>query len=154
MAASPAEVLVIDASVAAKWHLSDEEYEEQALSILSSFAQGQVDLVAPGQIRYEVPAAIAVATRGRRPRLSREQGQEAIAEFLALGIKTVGDDDLVLAAYGLVHRYGCAFYDALYLALAQRLAVPFVTADAKLYHSVSEVSGVRWLGDYPPLAGA
>lgn len=48
------------------------------------------------------------------------------------------------------HRYGCALYDALYLALAQQLGLPFVTADAKLYRLIRARPEVVWIGDYPP----
>lgn len=144
----PDDALVVDASVAAKWHLSDEEYGEQATLVLERFAQGQLELLAPDHIRYEVPAAIAIATLGQRPRLTREQGEEAVAEFLALGLKTARDDDLILAAYALLHQYGCALYDALYLALARRTGTRFITADAKLYRLIADNPNVLWIGDY------
>lgn len=150
MPAKPAESLVVDASVAAKWHLTDEQFSDEATLVLTRFAQGEVELLAPEQIRYEVPSAITVATLGRKPRISLEQGREAISEFLALGIKTVGDSDLILAGYALVHQYGCALYDALYLALAQRLAIQFITADQKLYRMIEDLSEVVWIGDYSP----
>jgi predicted nucleic acid-binding protein len=43
---------------------------------------------------------------------------------------------------------GIAAYDACYVALAQRLVVPLVTADEKLARALSSAgSDVRWLGD-------
>ena len=144
------EALVVDASVAVKWHLTDEDNADQATQLLSRFAQGQTDLLAPVQIRYEVPSAITVATRGRARRITQEQGREAIEEFLALGLTTIDTDALILAAYPLVDRHGCAFYDALYLALAETLSLRFITADHKLYQRVRHLSYVVWLGDYTP----
>ncbi|MGQ0550472.1 MAG: type II toxin-antitoxin system VapC family toxin [Armatimonadota bacterium] len=94
-----------------------------------------------------MPSAITVATRGRRPRLREEQGKEAINEFLALGIRLVGDDEPVRTAYPLAHRYGCAFYDGLYLALAERLRLPFLTADQKLFDRVGRLPYIRWIAD-------
>lgn len=149
MAAESAETLVVDASVAVKWHLADEEYEDEATLLIKRFAQGQVELVAPEQIRYEVPSAITVAARGRKPRITRRQGEEAIAEFLNLGITTAGDSELILSAYALVHQHGCALCDALYLALAERLATQFITADRKLYQMIRDLPYVLWIGDYP-----
>ncbi len=141
--------LVVEASVAAKWHLPDEDYADQAGALLSQFHQGRIKLVAPEQIRYEVPSAITVATRGRSPRLTLEQGRRAIEEFLALDLETIRGDELVRLAYGLAHEYGCAFYDALYLALAQEMGVPFVTADGRLYRRVRAIPTVLWIGDFP-----
>lgn len=148
MATRAAKVLVVDASVATKWHLTDEEHSDVATLIIEDFARGRLDLIAPEHIRFEVPSAITTATLGRKPRITVEQGEEAIAEFLALGIRTVRDSELILAAYSLVHHYGCALYDALYLALAQRLGAEFITADSKLYRVIADIPNAVWIGDY------
>jgi predicted nucleic acid-binding protein len=65
-----AEALVVDASVAAKWYLRDETDVEQADLLLTRFTTGELVLVAPEQIRYEIPATISVATMGTRPRMT------------------------------------------------------------------------------------
>lgn len=140
--------MVVDASVAVKWHLTDEDDVDAAALLLTRFGERDVDLVAPDQIRYEVPNAIAVATVGRSPRITAEQGTEAIDEFLRLSLPTVADNELIAEAYALVHQYGCAFYDALYLALAERLAISFITADRRLYERVRHLPYVIWIGDY------
>ncbi len=61
-----------------------------------------------------------------------------------------GSADLIPAAYALVHQHGIAFYDALYLALALQLDVPFITADRRLYQRIAQLPLVVWLGDYAP----
>jgi predicted nucleic acid-binding protein len=143
-----AELLVVDASVATKWHLPDEADADIALFLLDRFADGAVQLIAPQHIRAEVPSAITVATRGRQPRLTREQGDAAIDEFLALALPTVDDDPLVRTAAATAHAYGCAFYDGLYLALAQRLEVRFILADERFHRLIRHLPSVIWLGDY------
>lgn len=148
--AKTAEALVVDASVAVKWHLEGEEDTEQAQQLLTRFSQGSIALVAPEHIRSEVPSAVTVATIGKHPRLSREEGKAAIDEFLALGLKTVSRDELIVAAYSLVHQYRCSFYDALYVALALDLQLPLITADRKLYERIKELPGIIWLADYAP----
>lgn len=145
-----AEAFVVDASVAAKWHLKGEAYDEQARLLLTRLAQGLTALAAPSQIRYEVPSAITAATLGRAPRLSHEDGRAAIAEFLSLPLVFYDSPALILNAYALVHEYVIAIYDALYLALAQQLDVPFVTADRRLYQRIQQLPGVVWLGNYTP----
>jgi predicted nucleic acid-binding protein len=139
---------VVDASVAVKWHLPDEDDADIAFSLLDQYEQGDVDLLAPYHIRYEVGSAITVATLGRAPRLSRVEGELAIAEFLALHIETRTDEVLIPAAHALVHQHGCAFYDALYLALADRTGLPFITADRRLHQRIGHLPNVVWLGDY------
>ena len=141
--------LVVDASVAVKWYLPDEDDADKSGALLGQFRQGEIELVAPEQIRYEVASAITVATRGRAPRLTLEQGRRAIEEFLALGLETVRGGRIVRLAYGLAHEYDCAFYDALYLALAQELGVPLITADGRLYRGVRAIPTVLWIGDFP-----
>lgn len=143
--ARPIDTVVVDASVAVKWHLVDEDYGGVAARLLNRFSQGDVILVAPDHIRYEVPAVFTVASRGSSPRMTVQQGQEATEEFLALGLTTVGTDQLIVAAYPLAHQYAIALYDALYLALALQLSCPFITADLKLYQRISHLSVVEWI---------
>ena len=151
--AATAELLVVDASVATKWHLPDEADADIALALLTRYLRGEVQLVAPQHIRSEVPSAITVATRmtprgQAHPRRTVTQGAQAIADFLALGLPTVDDDVLVAAAYEVAQQYGCAFYDGLYLALAQRLNVRFVLADHRFYALIRQLPFVVWLSDY------
>ncbi len=148
--APPADAVIVDACVATKWHLTDEQDVDKATLLLIRFAQGQMEIVAPGHIRYEVPAAITRATRGRTPRITRQQGQEALQEFLGLGLRTFDPGQLVLPAYQLVHQYGCSFYDALYLALAQQFSLTLITADAGFFQTIRQLPFVVWLGDYSP----
>ena len=150
--ARTANAFVVDASVAAKWHLTDEEYAVEAATVLQHFGQGQIELLAPAQIRYEVPAAFTVATLGRNPRLTPPDGRAAIQEFLALGIKTIDDDWLILSAYDLSQQYGCALYDGLYLALSQGLGIPFITADRRLYQRIRHLPHAVWITDYSAAA--
>jgi predicted nucleic acid-binding protein len=146
--AAPAEARVVDASVAIKWHLTDEEHTEGALRLLEQFARGDVLLAAPAQIRYEVPSAITVATLGTSPRLSQTEAEAAIAEFLALGIHIDSSDEVIRSAFPLVHQHGLAYYDALYLALSRRLPAPLITADRRMYRLIRHLPDVVWIGDY------
>lgn len=148
MNAGPAERFVVDASVATKWHLSGEGHTDEARLILRRFSQGQAQLLAPSHIRYEVPSAITAATLGRKPRITHQQGREAVEEFLSLDLQTFDTAELIIKAYLLVHQYHCSFYDALYLALAQDLQVPLITADRKFYEQTRQLPNIIWIGDY------
>src|SRR5262249_25052053 len=100
------ESFVIDASVAAKWHLADEDYSDAALLLLDRATDGQCELWAPDHIQVEVPSAITAATVGRVPRLTPTAGQAAIEAFLAIGLRLAASDTLLLRAYSLAHLYG------------------------------------------------
>ncbi len=79
-----AEQLVVDANVVAKLYLRDEQYTDKADLLFSRFKQGEVQLIAPRIITYEVPAAI---TRGAgRVKAAKEIWQAALSSFESLGI--------------------------------------------------------------------
>jgi len=140
---------VLDASVAVKWYLvAGEDQLEEAAQVLAAYSGGRLDLVAPDAIFSEVVSAITVATLGRQPRITRQLGRLAIVRFLDLELRTLPGKDFLPAAFDLVHQYGCALYDAIYLALAQRLGIAFITADGKLYQRIGHLPEVVWLGDY------
>ena len=141
--------MVVDACVAAKWHLTDEEYADRAATVLTRLNRGQIDLLAPRFIRCGVTSAITLATQRTPPRLTFDQGEAAIRDFLNLSIELFDEGDLLLPAYALVRQFGCAIYDAIYVALAQRLGLPFITADYKLFLKVGQLADVIWIGSYP-----
>jgi predicted nucleic acid-binding protein len=139
---------VLDASIAVKWQLTDEEYWDQAFDLITRYAQGTIELVAPEHFRYEVPNAVTVASQGRRPRITPEQAARSVDEFLRLAVPTVADDELIRRAAELARVHGCAFYDGLYVALALRLSIPLITADDKLYRLFSHLGAIVWIEDY------
>ena len=147
------EAFVLDASAAVKWYLPDEEHTEIAAALLDRFVDGKTDLVAPAYIRYEAAAVLSFFSLRQPPRLTRESGWRGIAAFSRLAIPTLGADDLIEEAYPLVRQYGIALYDALYLALAIRLPLPVITADAQFYRRVEETGLALWLGDWRSRSG-
>ena len=142
---------VIDASVVAKIYLRDEEFADEARDIVGRHVRGDVELVAPQFILYEIPSAIEAAVRQRR--FDRDDARGALRDFFSLGIRTVGDTDtlpvLIEAAFVRAEQLGCRMYDALYLVTAEVLGYEFMTADFKLFQSIrNQVGYALWLGDY------
>ena len=88
-----------------------------------------------------------MATLSTNPRISVQQGQEAIEQFLALYLTIVDTNELIIAAYPLVHQFAIAMYDALYVALALQLNYQFVTADRRLYDRISHLPIAVWTTD-------
>jgi len=138
---------VVDASVATKWHLRDEDDVASADALLTEFEYGRIELIAPLQIRYEVPNAIRVALRTGR--LTVDQARTAIDQFLGLNLTFIDENALIQAAFDLSVTVGCSLYDGLYLALAEEIGCPFVYADRRLFN----VLGGRfrlavWINDF------
>ncbi len=146
--ASAADRLVLDASVAIKWQLADEDHSDLAQELLRRYRVGEVSLIAPEHIHYEVFNALTVASRLRRPRLKQQEAVVATDEFLRLAIPTVTDDALLRAARTLTYQYGCSFYDSLYLALAERLNRPLITADQKFFNLIAAHPLALLITDY------
>ncbi len=138
---------VVDASVAVKWHLNDEEDVATARKVRNDFVEGRILLLAPEQIRYEVPSAIRNAVRSRR--LTPSDGATAVTDFLEWQLQVASHDTMILAAYDLALRFGCSLYDALYLALAESSGCPLVYADNRLRNSLGgRFPLALWIGDY------
>ena len=138
---------VVDASVALKWYLRDEEFLTQADGFLEAFSSGLATLAAPHFIRYEIANGLIVACR--QGRLTPQQLNPRLQSFWTLNIGPEPDEqDVLLLAVELAMQLPVAFYDSLYLALARRHGYNFVTADRQLYErSKDTVTGTVWIGD-------
>jgi predicted nucleic acid-binding protein len=144
------DALVLDASVAVKWYLPDEPDVAPALALLDAFQNAVVELIAPTHLLYEVPSALTVASRRTTPRINPADAEEALDAFFALEVPTYNSPTLLRDAYTLTGTVGIAFYDAVYLALAQRSGLPLITADRKLYDRIQKLPGVLWIRDWTP----
>jgi predicted nucleic acid-binding protein len=146
---SLADAWVVDASVAAKWYLRDEEHTAPSLALLRSYQHGATALTAPHFIRYEVARSLLRA--GLEARLSEEDARRQLEHFVGLGIHMEEDpDSRLFAAQALSRSLRVGFYDALYLALAEEAGFRFVTADGELYRRVRDhLPYAIWIGDMP-----
>lgn len=118
---------VIDASVALKWILR-EEGSLKALKLIEDHAGGEVSLVVPDLLFYEITNGLAVAVK-----LPPQQVEQILDWFYDLDLKVaaLGRDDFKKAAK-LAQEFHISVYDASYVALAISLNAVFVTADAAL----------------------
>ncbi len=138
---------VVDASVALKWVLNDEECVPEALALRDQYLQDPrgFPLLAPSLWRYEVANGLYVATR--RGRLSENDAREALASLLEVGVRWVEPDAGHLLNLAL--SCGIAVYDAAYLAVAERHGLVLWTADRPFYDAVREQrSDVQWIGTF------
>jgi predicted nucleic acid-binding protein len=139
--------LVIDASVALKWRLRDEEATSQADALLDDFLAGKLELLTPTLFDYEIANALRVAVT--RQRLSEQDAAAALADFAQYTIVRYDFTGIARLTFHVSGQYQRSAYDSAYLALAQAQGVWFFTGDKRLFNAVGSVlSWVKWLGDY------
>jgi predicted nucleic acid-binding protein len=117
-------VVVVDASAALKWIL-DEDGQEAALSLLAEDI-----LHAPDFLLVEV--ANVLWSKVRRRILDRSQADAAYEAIAAVPVAYTSVAELTLPARTLAHALDLSVYDALYVALAERLRCALATADTRL----------------------
>ena len=129
--------LVIDASVAIKWRLDDEELVSEAMLLLDRLEAGDIVLGAPRFIRYEVANSLEQARR--RGRLTQDGVLASLQYYFALGIAADDDDDeTVRLASRIAGQFATSVYDALYVAYAELAGCAMITNDRRLLRQVQE----------------
>ena len=124
---------VIDASVVLKWYLGDEVNDDSALSLLNSFVDNSINLVAPTLLEYEVMSGLIIAQR--RGRIPDSTLINAITAFQGLGIKLENIAGLGMRMLFYAKKYNRSAYDAAYLVVAEHMKSDFITADRALYNA-------------------
>lgn len=135
---------VLDASVAAKWFTRHEEPDRQkALALRELHRTRRCRLTLPEFGLLEVLNAVRFSRRAREPDTA-----EALTVLSDLQIHVEPLDwDLLRKATAITWAYGVALYDAAYVALAERLGFPFLTADEALLRKMKGHSIVLRLRD-------
>jgi predicted nucleic acid-binding protein len=140
---------VIDASVGIKLFLA-EPLSEQADALFDHLADPlPARLYVPDLFFIECTSVLCKYVR--RFGYLAEAAQRDAADLVRLPLQVASTVALAEPAFSLVVKHGITAYDAAYVALAQRLSLPLVTADEALVRQL-EHSGldVRFLGDWPP----
>jgi predicted nucleic acid-binding protein len=139
--------VVVDASVALKWFLTEEPQVIHALAVL----QGGASLIAPDLLVAEV--CNAAWRSGRLGRMSRAQVDEIAASLPLFFDALVSATRLAPRAVAIADHLDHPVYDCLYLALAEAEQSRFVTADARLLGKLRATEWERWaisLSEYDP----
>lgn len=123
--------LVVDASVAVKWVLAEDDSETA-----HRLAESGEALHAPRLLASEV--ANAVWSRVRRGELERGQATELVATVPEMPLRWHTDESICTDAIRLALTYDRAVYDCMYLALAQRIGACLVTADRRFADALSQ----------------
>lgn len=146
-------MIVVDASVAVKWILLEQD-TPQAWALYRSVADARGSIAAPPLLQSEVANTLFQRTR-RVPPLDRTRAVELLNELLAMPIDYVAPDGMLERALLLAADHNLrAVYDAHYLALAQMLDCELWTADQELLTQLGgRLPFVRRLGENAADAG-
>ncbi len=122
--------LVVDASVAVKWLI-----EEEQSNLAGQLLGGQHELFAPSFMGLEVGNALWRKVRTGQVQRDRAGGlAEAIPR---MNISWVNDETICVDAVRLAVALDRPVYDCTYLALAHRIGATMVTADERFANAVS-----------------
>jgi predicted nucleic acid-binding protein len=130
MKAAATKRLVLDASVALAWCFEDETnaYSELILDIVGAGAQSHVPAIWP----FEVANALLVAERRKRITTAQVTALlERIAK-LAIVVEPISAGRAFSPILAVARQLQLTEYDAAYLELALREALPIATLDTKL----------------------
>ena len=135
---------VVDASVGVKWFVREREADrEAALALRQRHIDGDTQLIVPELFVLEVPNAIKA---GRKS--TEEELADVLATLADLDVQVERHTQRVLRKTNAVAwAYKLTWYDAVYVALAETLGFPFVTADEALLRTMKGHSIVLRLKD-------
>ena len=139
--------VVVDASLAAKW-LVEEDDSDKAHAVLQSWVSQGISRIAPHLMPFEV--ANALHRRVLRGELNVGDSTRMIARLLESRLELHQPPNLHARALQLASQLQQnAAYDAHYLALAESVGCELWTADERFYRSTSpSVGDVRWIGEF------
>ena len=119
--------MIIDTSVAVKWFFTDEGEREKAVSILDHLV-GHPDLFLVPDLFFQELAAVLI----RKSKFEKEFVMESLRTVYSMGIQTVSaGGELSEKGIILSCKYRISYYDAVFLASAERFKAIWLTADQK-----------------------
>lgn len=135
---------VVDASVGVKWFVREREADrEAALALRQRHIDGNTQLIVPELFVLEVPNAIKAGRKGTEAELA-----DVVATLEDLEMHIERHTAAVLRKTNAVAwAYKLTWYDAVYVALAETLGFPCVTADEALLRKMKGHSIVLRLRD-------
>ena len=136
----------IDASVAAKW-FNQEDFSEQAVELKDRQVRGDVELVAPALLAYEVGNSIR-----KNPQLTEGDARDAIISLAALGVVLLPPETgRVGRVMEIARTRRMTFYDAAYLQAAEECQALLITADENQIKTAKGIARAAHIRDLGPV---
>jgi predicted nucleic acid-binding protein len=135
-------MLVLDCSVALSWYFEDEQ-SPFVMQIMDRVIEDGA--VVPAIWRYEIANGFQSAIRRRR--IDALYRDESLKSLISLDIEIEAEslDQVWTRVAILAGQYRLSVYDAAYLELAQRRALPLATLDEALAQAAREAGVVALL---------
>lgn len=130
---------VLDTSVIIKWFSSHGEDDlASALLLRDAIISAECAVTVPDLLFYELANALR-----HNPNFSCDDVKDAVEAVSDMGFAVKGaDSGLMARAVEIAFEYKTTVYDAYFLALAESLGAPFVTADYRFYERVKKAGYV------------
>ena len=142
-------IVVVDASLAIKWIVKEED-SGIALALINEWNIKGIMMIAPSLLTYEVTNVLY--QNMRKGKINLDQAKKILTEVLSIGIELDFPNNSALSrrAFELAHQFNLlATYDPHYVALAERENCELWTADSRLWTAVKEkLPRVRLLAEY------
>lgn len=140
--------ITLDASVAVKWLLRDEEHVTHALALRAAIVAHDLAVVVPPNFPIEVAHALVRAVR--RGRYDPDDLDRGIQAIMDLDCELDVRPEIAVGAASLAHRLRTSAHDAAYLVVAKSRGATFITADRALRDAgLAAGFDVAWLADLP-----
>ena len=124
---NPKKACVVDASYLLAFFLPDEANEEGD-QFFDAVKETDIKIHAPELIVYEIGNALAMAVR--RKRLTLEQAEKIMSNFLKLNINIIPINEMETLRLSATEKI--TYYDGGYLYLSKYLNISLMSADKKL----------------------
>jgi predicted nucleic acid-binding protein len=133
--------IVLDTSVIIKWFRQEEIWAEQALKLRSAYLQGQIVIVVPWLLMYEVANVLRY-----NKEYSTEQVQTAVQSLFDMQLEWITPfPNTINQAVQLAHTHDVTVYDATFAALAESYETIFFTADDRFARQAAALKSVHSL---------
>jgi predicted nucleic acid-binding protein len=139
-------VIVVDASVGVKWFVP-----EVLAAEARQWRNGPDELHVPAFF-FDLEIANILWKKVHRAEITRADADQILGQLPALPMTRHPEYPFLTSAFDLADRTQRTVYDCVYLALAMHLSGRMLTADQRLFNSLSGTlwaSNICWVGNLP-----
>lgn len=129
---------ILDTSVVVKW-FAEEEDSNKAAELLEAVIGARLEVIAPELILAEAANALRY-----NKNFKQNETEKIIAELIQLNLSLFPLQDIILPSIETAYNFDLAIYDAVFIALADKLGVDLITADYQ-HHRKKYSKYMVWL---------